>query len=281
MNEKNQKIGRAVLVACILLLFAVCFKVMNNRFDRLSRYPYEDPAKRALIDKYLNDEEIEYIIEYAIAPNYFIDYIEVPGFNIYHVEEYRWLKGERDYLSYEEVVSFIELCYSREGGIEEAHDLLYRGYSVDTARDWFTNGDRYISNSALVADPTAYDAEVNETEGVLTYEPYDLTAVGDLWLRKDAASAFNTLKTALEAELDIEVVPVRAYVSYEELEAAYNAGSKEIPGHSDHQLGLSVDLCPEGEAPEERLAQWLVRNAGKYGFRVDKGHLRYTGEVRP
>ena len=90
-------IKRALVVLCVLLIFGLSFYRMNQHFNRLSRYPYDDQEARALIDKYMNDEEIEYIIEYSIEPAYFLDYIRAQDFNIYHVEYYRRLENVKWY----------------------------------------------------------------------------------------------------------------------------------------------------------------------------------------
>ena len=39
------------------------------------------------------------------------------------------------------------------------------------------------------------------------------------------------------------------------------------PGHSEHELGLAVDINAEEDgSPKEALYSWLVRNSWKYGF---------------
>ena len=81
---------------------------MNIKYDRLSRYPYQEKEAREIIDKYLSDEEIEYIIEYSIAPNVFISFIDVDGFNIYHASEYKELSKLRWQNTPDEIVEMVE-----------------------------------------------------------------------------------------------------------------------------------------------------------------------------
>ena len=100
--------NRAITVVVIILIFLGAFIRMNTRFDRLSRYPYQDKQARKLIDEYLDDDAVNYIIEYAIEPSYFIDLIEAPGFNIYHVEYYRALMRDVNYLTKYDIVAFAE-----------------------------------------------------------------------------------------------------------------------------------------------------------------------------
>ncbi len=114
---------RILLIIVVMLLFGVCFYRMNKHFDRLTRYPYNDPTARRLIDKYLSDDDIEYIIEYSIAPENFLDYIEAKNFSIYHVPFYQELKSFRWYLPESEIVDTVEQLYQYtdeiEGAIEE------------------------------------------------------------------------------------------------------------------------------------------------------------------
>lgn len=109
-------------------------------------------------------------------------------------------------------------------------------------------------------------------------------------MREDAAKALEKMyKDAKEKGLILAVNS--AYRSYDEQAAIYQeyftiydpvtaAGLVAIPGCSEHQLGLSVDLTSQsvidgvygvfGSTPEY---QWVVKNAHKYGF-----IMRYPGE---
>ena len=84
-----------IFVCSLIFIAIICLTIMNIKYDRLSRYPYQEKEAREIIDKYLSDEEIEYIIEYSIAPNVFISFIDVDGFNIYHASEYKELSKLR------------------------------------------------------------------------------------------------------------------------------------------------------------------------------------------
>ena len=86
-DPKKLKRGRRLFVISLLVVSLLSIAWMNTKYDSLSRYPYTDQKSRQLIKKYLNKSEIEYIIEYSIAPNMFIAYIQEDGFNIYHASE--------------------------------------------------------------------------------------------------------------------------------------------------------------------------------------------------
>ena len=121
---------RFFVIIMVVLLFGVSFYRMNKHFDRLTRYPYNDPTARRLIDKYLSDDDIEYIIEYSIAPDNFLDYIEAKNFSIYHVPFYQELHSFRWYLSNTEVVDTIETLYKYTDDIEGAIEEL-RYHTLD------------------------------------------------------------------------------------------------------------------------------------------------------
>ena len=95
----------------------------------------------------------------------------------------------------------------------------------------------------------------------------------------------------------IELVILSGYRSYEYQKGLYNRYVKidgkekaetyvAIPGHSEHQTGLAVDLTSEKELyqlketfGETEEGMWLANNAHKYGFilRYPKGKEEITG----
>lgn len=144
--------------------------------------------------------------------------------------------------------------------------------------------------------------------------PDRLTAVpsayasGDQQLTAETVAALVEMLDAAAAEGHVMVV-VSAYRSYAQQEATYSwhvntfgqAYADRVsarPGHSEHQLGTTVDLSSAsvgyelseafGDTPEGR---WLADNAWKYGFIIsypagkesvtgyayEPWHLRYVG----
>ena len=148
-----------------------------------------------------------------------------------------------------------------------------------------------------------------------TYFPKDLVSLDNsiqgspgMQLRKDAASQF--LKLFNEAKKKGYNLNVNSsYRSYQTQVSTYNywvsqVGTAEAdrfsarPGHSQHQLGTTVDITSDtvdykllasfGDTPE---GKWLANNAYKYGFVLaypagyeqitgytyEPWHFRYTG----
>ena len=59
---------RLSLIAGLLAIFAVCFYWMNQSYDPLARYPYADEVDREVLLKYLDQEDINYLISQQIRP---------------------------------------------------------------------------------------------------------------------------------------------------------------------------------------------------------------------
>lgn len=133
---------------------------------------------------------------------------------------------------------------------------------------------------------------INRWWGVpLEYEPTDLAPVPEKWryehdrvyrLREETRDALAEMLQTAEDE-GVEIRICSDYRSGERQRELYlNAVKKDglqqrysaPPGHSEHQLGTTVDLCdPKGEHlfsqyyDETPGGEWLEKNAGKFGFR--------------
>lgn len=274
---------------------------MNQRFDRLSRYPYENQESRSKIDQYLNDEEIEYIIEYSIAPVEFIEYIESPIFNIYHIDTYNRFSDLFYYLNPLEIVDFCEEII-RLGKVEEAAKLAQEYYFSDILF-WFNNGDVYNPEAILIDNPNDMDAYLDKTYTISNRVPYQLV---DLDFINSGAETVQIRDVVYEPlrimcdDMDYQLGTsscgnlrvYRGYVSYTNQEANYNPEdldpcNRDLPGHSEHQLGLAIDIyAPYARDFNTTYAyRWLNQHAYEYGFafnfeeKNDKriNHLRYIG----
>lgn len=146
-----------------------------------------------------------------------------------------------------------------------------------------------------------------------TYVPPDLvtlpaeSSIGVQQMRQEAAGALLQLLDAARAE-GLRLVAVSGYRSYQDQAATLqreirNFGEAQArrqvaaPGHSEHQLGLAVDVTtarnPDlaeafGNEPEGR---WLAANAARFGFVIsypagkeaitgyiyEPWHIRYVG----
>jgi D-alanyl-D-alanine carboxypeptidase len=124
------------------------------------------------------------------------------------------------------------------------------------------------------------------------YEPTDLVRItwrgfissqGGYWLRREAAQALSAMFAAAKAE-KIQLKILSAYRSYSaqvQVFAKWVAKSglqqarkySAVPGHSEHQLGTTVDIgsltgvaWSNPKFPTSRTALWLEAQAYKFGF---------------
>jgi LAS superfamily LD-carboxypeptidase LdcB len=148
--------------------------------------------------------------------------------------------------------------------------------------------------------PLGQEIVDRETALAQDYTPDDLVQISQKWnyhtedypkyLREYVVAKLEQmLRNAEEQGIHIRVFS--AYRSYKTqrylyLQALYSSGKNQkgvaAPGHSEHQLGTTVDLC--GLDPETVLSpyfdltkegHWLSENSQKFGF-----HQSYTQENR-
>lgn len=134
MNKK-----RILVIVIICALFIVCYLMINTKYDRLARYPFGTDKERTIIERELNDQEIEYIVEYAIEPDYFMKYINYDKFNIFHVEQYNHFIALFPQFSVEDSIRIVErLCLLNKANDEFYNSLINKGieYSISILRSY-------------------------------------------------------------------------------------------------------------------------------------------------
>lgn len=303
--------GRLLLVFGITLIFIVCFSFMNYRYDSLSRYPYQDEEARAIIKEKLNKEEIEYIIEYSIAPYLFMDYINEDGFNIYRIKEYNDLNRTLWMYPKDLIVKMVEETYMYVDGNTLGQLMLT--YQYNDLLFWFKNKDKYNENSILVSDAYNLLAYVDDTYTVSTRVPHNLIEIDDfiphdegLYIDSRIDQPLKALCNSIEEELGSKCGGLKieeAYVSYDNQVQLFNSveisdfnekiKNVDIPGHSEHQLGLAVDFYSINNEnfTDTKEYEWLLNNAYRYGFiqtysesksfiynkKVMPNHFRFVG----
>lgn len=280
-----------IFVAFLLVIAIACIGIMNIKYDRLSRYPYQDEESRKIINEYLTDEEIEYIIEYSIAPNVFISFIDVDGFNIYHASEYKQLSNLLWQEKPENIVQMVEATRDYIT-VDQLYNLL-NNYKYNEIIYYFEIKDAYNPDSILVENAKSIDAYLDDTYTVGIRVPSNLQAIDEEIIAADdsvqlEASCAQALYQMCLAITDSEeyqdtkcggIEIQRGYVSYDKQKAVYDemqknnpdvSGILNYPGHDEHQLGLAVDLSLHGldasNFSKTAQYQWLVDNAYKYGF---------------
>jgi D-alanyl-D-alanine carboxypeptidase len=123
---------------------------------------------------------------------------------------------------------------------------------------------------------------------------------GGMSLNSEAAAAFNQMANAASAA-GLNIFAVSAYRSYDLQVTLYNQevatygpdqDTVALPGHSEHQLGTTLDVNDISEGfGDTAEGKWLVQNAANYGFVIsyppgkesltgyayEPWHIRYVG----
>ena len=296
LSEGKRRVWTRIFLGVLVLFSCVCMFIMNLHYDTLTRYPYQDRRSREMIRKYLNKEEIEYIIEYSIAPNVFISFITEEGFNIYHAAEYKQLSE----FAWDQPPGLIVRMVEETRDVMDTETLIryLNHYTYDELHAWLDGTDPYASGTELVdnaGNPECYvgngfTVSVRKPSGLQEADP--VPANGTVYIsamvQEPLAKLCNDAEAVFGSGSGCGFMTVRrGYVSYEEQTEAYEAGKTSIlPGQDEHQLGYAVDLSIPGldEAFFERTeqAEWLKENVHRYGFlctREDEPyHIRYVGK---
>lgn len=115
-----------------------------------------------------------------------------------------------------------------------------------------------------------------------------LVEVEGFSLNAEAAAAWNSMKADASAD-GIDIYIVSAYRGYDIQKQLFDQevaafgpdqNTSAKPGHSEHQLGTTVDINDlSGSFGDSPAGQWLQRNAARYGFVMSypPGRERQTG----
>lgn len=178
----------------------------------------------------------------------------------------------------------------------------YRNQNNVSAQDAVTKVNigldlEFYSEIKTIEDPSSYTVLLNKYNGLPDdYVPSDLTPLSintSYKLRAKAAESYEKLQSA--ALLDnVVFYPFSAYRSKEYQNGLYTryvgrdgkAAADTYsarPRHSEHELGLAVDIRSNGLSDNltDHDYEWMLNNSYKYGFivRYAKGTTPITGYI--
>gem|GEM_PF-6747939 len=269
----------------VTVIFLTCFCVINSKYDRLSRYPYEDENARYLIKKYMSDEDIEYIIDYAITPGYFIKYIECPDFNIYHVDAYDKAGAFYWYADKNDVVKLVETIYNFDNSEDiDYYMSLLGNYHFDEMSYYLNHQDEF-EGLMLSDNPSEFSDEIESDKTVGIYAPRDMFANGNVVLNENALYAYETSLNEINETFNCSnfggIKESDSYLSYKDLKER-NAN----PGRNIHQLGNSVDIDLSNSIFLNNADYVTMKDIFEsHGFEIDECmfsefHLTYKGDIQ-
>lgn len=150
-------------------------------------------------------------------------------------------------------------------------------------------------DAEYILDASKLDVEVNRNSRLREdYEPdelvnlnkeYGIYTLNNAKLKADAAAALNSMLVDLRSQTGItDITVVSGYRSYETQIETYAYWVKSLgeqkanqisakPGHSEHQLGTTVDFSTvalgyelTADFGDTRVGKWLKKNCETYGF---------------
>ena len=72
MKEKIPFLSRLLLIVICACVAGACILKMNETYDPLARYSYGSEEDRQIILKYLDEDDIDYLITQKIRPEQFL-----------------------------------------------------------------------------------------------------------------------------------------------------------------------------------------------------------------
>lgn len=188
--------------------------------------------------------------------------------------------------------------------------VSYKGHTGWASSRYLVAPPKKVSHPGIPASATSYGVLVNKRRALSprSYAPRDLVSVQGQRMRKTPAAALKRMMTA-SSKAGLRLGTTSGYRSYTAQRSlytryqrsygkAYAARYAAVPGTSEHQTGLAMDLkainrsgrtvAPFGSTAQ---ATWVARNAWKYGFIVrypagassvtgysyEPWHVRYVG----
>ena len=274
------KFKRFLFIIVILAISLGCYMYMNTEYDPLARYPYSLTIEQHdLITNKLDQKEIEYLIEYAIAPEDYIDYLVYPEFNIYLINDYNDMYGLYGGVESKEMIMRLVNCTKDLYTNEEVRSLLNDYYFYEIVNFYEDGNTELLAEN--VADLAFY---FPNGKSIGYYSPKDLELIDlsgmtdhDIYIRSQANSALISLYETIKTEFSNTYKTLSltdGYLSYQVLSERYKEMKNVIyqPGHSAFQLGLVIDF---NSAPiNAEILTWLNENAYLYGFiQIDQDQL--------
>jgi len=261
---------------------------MNKAYDPLARYPYSlTTEQHDLIIAKLDQKEIEYLIEYAIAPENYIDFLAYDDFNIYLISEYDDMYALYKGVESREMIMRLVNCTNSLYTEAEVKILLNDYYFYEIV-NFYEDGNTEI----LATNVASMSFYFTDDKSIGYYSPKDLELIEmktladhDIYIRAEANKALTSLYQAVKTEFSKTYKTLSltdGYLSYQELSERYRENKNMVyqPGHSQFQLGLVINL--DTTKTDAEIVTWLNENAYLYGFiKIEQDQLtdcyRYVG----
>ncbi len=294
--DKKTLLSRILMIVLCFVIFLTCYERMNESFDPLARYPYATSENRDIILHYLNEDDINYIINQQIEPEKFMDFIEIDGFNVHNTMLYYNAKKTQD-AENEYIVNFVNR-YRAHLTNATIVDMT-SNYSYLDLTNFFETESVLNDGLKLVSNPSQPLLILDSNHSVYKYVPENLVEFQSIKIQESMKKNLTSMLNAYEKTMGASFVVSSGYSSYEDIMNQYVNFQEQFPqnvqyivniqGEEETQLGYTIvlekslewlNLCQEYNVFETydydqmiqdsgynmELIEWLEENAYRYGF---------------
>ena len=277
------------VLATLCFLFA--FTSLNMKYDRFYRVNGIDNDNRSLIEKYLDKEEQDYLIDHGISVDEFIDYITYDQFHLQYYQFYAYQKSTHfdfDNVRYYQLLrtlysdddySYIILTNNYVNTLENEKDDTYKLFK-EMVSTYDAQGLYILMNTELKANASrlykidTMSQVIDDTTFIGGYESKHMTMIENIsrlsysmYLNEEAYNALKQMYDDLYKNTKKRFLVTSAYKSYDVLNLEENTSQA---GYSEFQLGTSVSLKVNGIKDVEFVStdvyQWLLEHSYEYGY---------------
>ena len=185
------------------------------------------------------------------------NYLNIPNFNIEHIDRYDNYKQNHPEYSLEDIVLYVEIGLDQDFYTNINEITNYKGITT-LINKYNKLPDNYSFNDLVKLDKP-YSSDGNKKVRKIVYD--------------DLINMINNAKKD-----NVNLVVISAYRTSEYQDTLFNNSIKKNgvnhallysakKNHSEHQLGLAVDFNNTNESFDQtKEYEWLKNNAYKYGF---------------
>lgn len=299
MVTKKEFIARIFLILLCLCIGIGCYEYMNQTYDPLARYVYADDENRDIILEYLDNNDINYLINQHLKPEDFMDFIQEDGFELKNTLYYKEAKEIQD-ADNSYIIHFVNR-FKKYFSLDSLKDLLTY-YSYLDLTTFYETELSVHTDLSLISNPTTSTLILSQKRTVYKYAPNDLVDFNGYSVQscmvEDLQNMLDSYRSVMN---DLDAMDVTGgYLSYEDLLQAYVSASQTSEfvnrymfnaGMNERQLGYTITLSGNdewiqllvsqenvdsdfdyttlNESLSEEMNQrieWLEENAYRYGF---------------
>lgn len=274
MKLKRKHVILYVAAICSLAIF-----IVNLNYDRFSRNKSINVTNVSVVDQYLSNEEITYLIDNNIDFNLFSKFIRDDNFVLMNYQYYNLIDKYYPTYSIKDIVNYGNQIVEKEYRLKKL-DLILESYTPVQMLELveYQNSVKDVNpNISAQFYPATNVAYVNSTNYILDYKPKNLVQINSKYLKnstskiyinKNAYDKFEQLCSDLSlisntfcGGLKIDA----AYVSYEEFDKTPNS-LKQFVTHESNELQLAKSIVFSGDITKSDSYLWLLENSYLYGF---------------